>query len=393
MRAQTLKPPAKAVLRDAMLEMSAPPEVSVVVPTLNEAKNLPELVTRIASSLRPWSYEVLIIDDQSTDDTQAVCEKLAARFPISLHIRSESTGGLSGAVVAGLSLARGGILVVMDADLQHPPEKLPELIWPLVADEAEFTVGSRHIEGGSTAERWGMFRKINSKVATVLARPFAGPTRDPMSGFFALRKETFTRAQRLTPLGYKVGLELMCKCRVGAIKEIPIHFDTRAAGKSKLTVAQQFKYLEHLSRLYDFCYPRLAPIAKFITVMLSGGFVALGFFALLLWMNVKPFAAVSLAYPAGMFVTAIFHGRYVRAQRAFLATKHPWRDFLIVSLAEWTICAAASLWMANRIREISALEVFLITFALAMLTRYVLRKEFLLDIRGLRREFRAEEAV
>ncbi len=377
-------------MRFAQVEVTAPPEVSVIVPTLNEAKNLPELLVRIAAALRPWSYEVLIVDDQSTDDTPAVCQQLAARFPLTLHVRPDPAGGLSGAVVEGLNLARGGILIVMDADLQHPPEKLPELVRPLVAGEAEFAVGSRHVEGGSTAERWGVFRRINSKVATILARPFAGPTRDPMSGFFGLKQETFARARKLTPLGYKVGLELMCKCRVGAVKEVPIHFDTRSAGTSKLTVAQQFKYLEHLSRLYDFCYPRISPIVKFATVMLSGGFVALGLFAVLLWMNVKPFAAVSIAYPANLIVTAIFHGRYVRTQRAFLVTKHPWRDFGIIALAEWTACAGASLWLANRIREISALEIFAITFALAMATRYIFRKEFLLDIRGLRREFRME---
>ena len=78
------------------------------------------------------------------------------------------------------------------------------------------------------AERWGPLRRLISRVATLLARPFAGDTRDPMSGFFALRRETWERARRLTPLGYKVGLELMCKCRVASVREVPIHFDSRA---------------------------------------------------------------------------------------------------------------------------------------------------------------------
>jgi dolichol-phosphate mannosyltransferase len=213
-----------------------------------------------------------------------------------------------------------------------------------------------------------------------------------MSGFFAMRKETFERARRITPLGYKVGLELMCKCRVTRVIEVPIHFDARSAGDSKLTVAQQFKYLEHLSRLYDFCFPRVSPIAKFCVVMALGGFVALGLFAFLLLAGLKPFPAAALAYPANLLVTAVFHARYVRAQRAFMATRHPYRDFVLVALAEWAACAGVATWMASRIRETSGLEVFLVTFGAAMVARYVFRKEFLLDVRGLRREFRAEEA-
>ena len=369
------------------------PEVSIVVPTLNEAKNLPELLRRISAAMRPWSYEVLIIDDGSRDGTPEVCAKLAQDYPLELIVRDNPVAGLSGAVVEGLRAARGGILVVLDADLQHPPERLPELIQPLVTGDTEFVVGSRNVAGGSTAERWGVLRRINSTVATVLARPFAGrATRDPMSGYFALRKETFERARRLTPLGYKVGLELMCKCRVERVTEVPIHFDARSAGSSKLTVRQQFKYLEHLSRLYDFCYPRVSPVAEFCVVMALGGFVALGLFAFLLLAGLKPFPAAALAYPANLLVTAVFHGRYVRAQRAFLPTRHPYRDFTIVALAEWATCAGVATWLASRLRETSSLEVFLVTFGCAMVARYVFRKEFLLDVRGLRREFRADEA-
>ena len=82
----------------------------------------------------------------------------------------------------------------------------------------------------------------------MLARPFAGRTLDPMSGFFALTRERYRSAQRLTPLGYKIGLELMCKCRVKRVREIPIHFATRQRGRSKLTLREQLRYVEHLSR-------------------------------------------------------------------------------------------------------------------------------------------------
>src|SRR4051812_2452482 len=105
-------------------------DVSVIVPALNEAGNFPELLRRIDAALngtsQRWrSYEVLIVDDQSTDDTPAVCGELAKHYPVRLHVRPTAYGGLSGAVLHGIRLARGNVLVVMDADLQHPPEKLP----------------------------------------------------------------------------------------------------------------------------------------------------------------------------------------------------------------------------------------------------------------------------
>ena len=128
----------------------------------------------------------------------------------------------------------------MDADLQHPPERLPDLLQPLLDDTADFVLGSRHVPGGSTEATWGLFRQINSKVATILARPFAGNTTDPMSGFFALRRESFQNARQLTPLGYKIGLELMCKCNLGRVREIPIHFGNRLRGQSKLSISSSF---------------------------------------------------------------------------------------------------------------------------------------------------------
>src|SRR5262249_25617465 len=154
--------------------------------------------------------------------------------PLRLIVREVPKDGLGGAVLHGIAQSRGKYLVVMDADLQHPPEKLPELLAPLEneTDETDFVLGSRNVAGGSTGEEWGMFRKINSEVATLLARPFAGRTRDPMSGFFALRRSTFDQAMRLTPLGYKIGLELMCKCRVKKVREVPIHFAERTRGQS-----------------------------------------------------------------------------------------------------------------------------------------------------------------
>ena len=366
--------------------------VSVIVPTLNEAANLPLLVPRISAALAGRHYEIIVVDDNSADDTRAVCARLAESYPLTLHVRTEPKDGLSGAVLMGVGLAKGELLAVMDADLQHPPERLPALLEPLERDEADFVIGSRHAPGGTVAERWGLFRRLNSRVATLLARPFAGPAAtDPMSGFFALRRSTFQGAQRLTPLGYKIGLELMCKCRVKRVREIPIQFGTRQHGHSKLTLTQQFRYLEHLSRLYDFTFPRLSPVVKFVIATACGWFVGFAAFLVLTRTGADPARAATLSYPAAILATAAFHLRYVRTQREFLLTKTPWRDFWLISLGEWAACALAATWIARRVRAVRPAEMFVVTYAMATLARYVLRKELMQDIRGLRRELRKEE--
>jgi dolichol-phosphate mannosyltransferase len=367
--------------------------ISLIIPALNEAENLPLLVPKIDQALTGRSYEIFIVDDNSRDNTKQVCAELSRKYPLTLIVRDHPTNGLSGAVVEGMARASGDIFVVMDADLQHPPEKLSDLIAPLERDEADFVLGSRYTKGGSTEESWGLFRKINSWVATALARPFAGRTTDPMSGFFALKREAYIAATRLTPLGYKIGLELMCKTRVKRVNEIPIHFAARQRGQSKLTLKQQFKYLEHLSRLYDYTFPRASPILKFLIATASGWFVAFAAYVVLLNSNVLPTATLApiFAYPFAILTVAAFHLRYVRTQREFIVRPHPWVDFWIISFAEWATCAIVSLWVTRRVEALRPVELFAITFGCATITRYILRKEFLHDIRGLRREIRPEE--
>lgn len=364
----------------------AAPEISVIVPALNEAPNLPELLSRVDAALCGRAYEVLVVDDQSTDDTPAVCAELSEHYPLHLLLRSDRHGGLSGAVLHGLSEARGAVLAVMDADLQHPPEALPGLLDAVERQGADFAIGSRYVAGGSTAERWGPLRRANSRLATLLARPFAGQTRDPMSGFFALRRATLDSAASLTPLGYKVALELMCKCRVQRVCEVPIHFHTRAHGRSKLTLTQQFKYLEHLSRLYDFFFPRLSPILKFLIAGACAWLVGFAVYGGLLWRNAAPTIAIPLAYLGAIGSTAIFHVRYVRTQRDFLPSPRPWSDFAIMALAEFITATFVGLWTVRRVTPVYATELFTISFGAAMIARYVLRKELLQDLRGLRRQ-------
>ncbi|MEO6437473.1 MAG: glycosyltransferase, partial [Tepidisphaeraceae bacterium] len=365
--------------------MSDSAQVSIIVPALNEGPNLAPLAERIDAVLRgrAGGYEVIVVDDNSRDDSRAIAAELGQRFPFRMIVRDDPKDGLSGAVLCGIAEARGEYLVVMDADLQHPPEKLPDLLDPLERGKSEFVLGSRYVPGGSTGEQWGFFRKINSSVATFLARPFAGRTTDPMSGFFAMKRSTYDRAQRLTPLGYKIGLELMCKCRVRDVREIPIHFAERTRGQSKLTLKQQFRYLEHLSRLYDFTFPRASPVVKFAVVQAVGWLAGLGIFVVLLKAGLRPVGVVTLAYCAALVVTALFHLRYVRTQREFLARPNPWTDFVLIAAAELLACTLMATWVVWRVDRHTQFDLFVIPFTVGTFVRYVLRKELLQDVRGL----------
>ena len=182
----------------------------------------------------------------------------------------------------------------------------------------------------------------------------------------------------------------MAKCRVRNVREIPIHFAERTRGRSKLTLKEQFRYLEHLSRLYDFHFPRLSPMTKFLIVTAFAWFVGFGLFIILLD-RCGSGRAPSIAYLGAIMVTAVFHLRDVRTQREFLLRRRPWIDFLVTALAEWSACTLSAVYIVTRFDRPHDIELFFFPFGLAMLVRYVLRKEFMLDVRGLRREVRREE--
>ena len=367
------------------------PQISLIIPTLNEAGNLPLLLPRIAGALAGREWEAVIVDDASVDQTPAVCEELAKRYPIRFFSRPYAINGLSGAVLHGMAQASGEFFAVMDADLQHPPERLPALLEPLEKGEADFVVGSRYVEGGGMAEKFGLLRRIISRGATLLARPFAGSIRDPMSGFFALRRETYEKAQHLTPIGYKIGLELMCKCQVNSVREVPIQFGARAHGQSKLTLKEQYRYLAHLSRLYDYHFPRASPIVKFLIVIACSWLPAAALYLLLKTGGMSLMQSALGSYPLAILVTSAFHYRYARTQKAFLTTPTPWQDFLFISIVEWLCCALAAAWTTARLHHPSAMDIFILSFAAAAAARYLLRKELLLDVRGLRKPIHRDE--
>ena len=255
---------------DGGADGSSPIDVTVVVPTYCEAENLEPLVSEIhrAAQEAGLREEIIIVDDNSPDETPAVCDKLMQQYPVHLAVRTKERG-LSTAVIHGMQLARGDVLVCMDADLSHPPERVPELAAAVRDGRCDFAIGSRYIAGGSTEEDWGLFRQLNSRFATWLSRPLTR-CKDPMAGFFALRRETFESCEDLDPIGYKIGLELMVKANCRNVCEIPIHFQDRQHGESKLNLREQVNYLVHLRRLMVYRYGILFRALAFFLIGLIG---------------------------------------------------------------------------------------------------------------------------
>ncbi|MCK6461471.1 MAG: glycosyltransferase family 2 protein [Planctomycetes bacterium] len=317
-------------------------DLSVVVPTYREALNLRELVERLCAGFAESGIEgeILVVDDNSNDGTEELCAQLAASHPVRLFVR-RTERGLATAVIHGMRQATGRVFLCMDADLSHPPESVPELYRAVASGACEIAIGSRYVEGGSVEEGWGLFRWLNSKVATSLARGLT-KVKDPMGGFFAIRREVFLNAPPLAPLGYKILLELLAKCPKARAKEIPIEFKDRKFGESKLNLKQQLLYLRHLRWLYQFRYPVLSEIFQYGLVGLTGLAVDLLAFSFLY----RIFLVHHLASRAASFVVAATWNwawnRRITFEGARSRARLPqWAGFLLVSavgfLLNWGI--------------------------------------------------------
>lgn len=224
--------------------------ISIVLPTYNEVENLPHVTKAISEALagRGWDYEILFVDDDSQDGSEEVCAKLGETAPVRMEVR-KGARGLATAVLHGIEISEGDIVIVMDADLSHPASVIPEMVERLESGQSDFVLGSRYVEGGTIHGDWTLFRKLNSVVPSLLARPLCH-LRDPMSGFFALRKSDMPDPDRLSPVGYKIALEIFVKGDFQRTSEVPIHFADRKYGESKLSFKEQLSFLRHLARLY-----------------------------------------------------------------------------------------------------------------------------------------------
>ena len=256
-----------------------PPLLSVIVPTYNERENISRLIERLSSILRKERipFEIIVMDDDSPDGTAAVVEGLHQEYPEARCVLRKHDRGLSPSVIDGFKEAKGGVLLVMDADLSHPPEIVPDMYRAIASGEADVAVGSRHTKGGGI-ENWPVKRRFLSWGAALMARPLTKVS-DPMSGFFAVTPSVVKDAP-LRAKGYKILLEVLVKGRYSRVVEVPITFKDRTAGESKLGRKVMMNYLQHLLKLY--LYPGSAPFAKFIFVGGSGMVIDLGILTILL---------------------------------------------------------------------------------------------------------------
>lgn len=243
------------------------PLLSVIVPTYNEKGNMALLIPAVCRVLNESRipFEVLVMDDDSPDGTAKEVRRLAEDHPEARVVVRKEERGLSPAVIEGFNEARGRIYLVMDADLSHPIEALPEMYRAITEGGADIVVGSRHTMGGGIVD-WPLHRKVISWGASSLARPLTRCS-DPMSGFFAVRPEVVEGAP-LRPRGYKILLEVLVKGKYERVEEVPITFRDREVGESKLGTGVIFNYLRHLFSLYMF--PGSAPLLKFLLVGGSG---------------------------------------------------------------------------------------------------------------------------
>lgn len=282
-------------------------EVSVVIPTYNEAANVPVLLRGLAEALDGISYEALVVDDNSPDGTADAARQAGART----IVRTEERG-LATAVIEGFRQARGDFVVVMDADLQHPPEMVAKLLAE-ARDGADLVIGSRYVDGGSDGA-FSTVRRVISRGARLVGKLALPPLRrfgltDPMSGLFLVRRSRVD-PEALRPVGYKILLEVIGRSHLDDVREVGFAFGHRNAGESKLGASVMVQYLMHLATL-ALSDPENRRMARFAAVGLTGVFVNLG----LLWtltegVGLHYLASALLAIEASIISNFLLNDRF-----------------------------------------------------------------------------------
>jgi dolichol-phosphate mannosyltransferase len=257
-------------------------KLSLVLPTYNESRNIRSIITilcQLLDRIIPGNYEVIVVDDNSPDLTWEIAADLFPDYPQLRVMRRIKERGLSTAVIRGWQVARGEILGVIDADLQHPPEVLLQLLQQMERG-ADLAIASRNVEDGGVSE-WSWIRRVLSRGAQILGLiilpEVIGRLSDPMSGYFMVRRSCIA-GRTLSPVGYKISIEVAARGKIDWIAEVGYVFRERQAGESKVTWKQYIEYIQHLLRLR---LSRSASFIRFCLVGLTGVVVDLGIFYLL----------------------------------------------------------------------------------------------------------------
>lgn len=267
-------------------EVQKPVKLSIVLPTYNESENIVPIVQHLTSLLNPVlrkDYELIVVDDNSPDRTWEIAESIVSKYPNLRVIRRTEERGLSTAAIRGWQVARGEILGIIDADLQHPPEVLLKMLLLLKKNpKVDLVVASRHVEEGGVSE-WSFIRRVLSRGAQILGLiilpEVIGRVSDPMSGYFLVRRNAIAN-QNLSPLGYKILVEVLGRGSIRNIAEVGYVFQERQVGNSKVSWKQYVEYLRHLVRLRITLWP-IGRFLRFGIVGFSGVFVDMTFFYLL----------------------------------------------------------------------------------------------------------------
>ncbi|GAA2619915.1 hypothetical protein GCM10010399_58770 [Dactylosporangium fulvum] len=230
------------------------PQFTIVIPTRNESDNVVPVLSRLDAVLTDVPAEILFVDD-SDDGTAETIRAAAVDAPDRIRLLhrppGRRSGGLGGAVAAGITAARAPWVIVMDGDLQHPPEALPAVVEAVNTGGADVVVATRYGESGNAGGLGGPVRRLVSRMSGRLARLTfprrLWPVTDPMSGFFAVRREAVDT--ELRPNGFKILLEIVVRSRIRRIAEVPYTFQPRQAGASKASVREGFRFARHLVRL------------------------------------------------------------------------------------------------------------------------------------------------
>lgn len=305
------------ILFETVLALDARPlDVAVVVPTLNEAANVEALLAKLAVALAGRSWEVVFVDDNSPDGTSALVREFGR---VNRHIRIvQRVGrrGLSSAVIEGILATAAPVIAVMDGDLQHSEDALPRLIDAVAEGGADLAIGSRYTAGGGIGD-WDARRARMSRWATILGQRALGTTvSDPMSGFFAIRREAFDRAlPRLSAIGYKILLDILASSPTPLrVAEVPYEFRARTAGTSKIGARVLAEYAELIA---DKTIGRIVPVRliKFLMVGGLGVFVHLAVLSTMLGSGQGFLAAQTAAVMAAIAFNFFLNNSFTYADR------------------------------------------------------------------------------
>ncbi len=282
-------------------------ELAIVLPTYNERANIASMVRRLDAALPGVAWEAIVVDDNSPDGTSDEARALSQADPRVRVIQRIGRRGLASAAIEGMMATAAPIVAVMDADHQHDPALLPQMLAAVDSGDYDVAVASRFVEGAST-EAWGRPDRVKaSGIANSIARRLTGvDLSDPMSGFFMLRAETLRAdAHRLSGVGFKILLDILATVdRTLRVKEFPMHFAARASGESKLDRTVVFEFLVGL---YDRWLGRIIPtrFALFGTIGAAGVVVHMAVLATFLHIFGGTFK--------GQFVTAFELGQTTAA--------------------------------------------------------------------------------